>query len=108
MLDKSTYREVLLQRLKLLDARLHAIEAELDAPKSRDWEELAVEREGDEVLEQLGHSGELEIARIRAALGRLRDGSFGLCTSCGEQIAADRLDILPETPVCRACAAQMS
>jgi RNA polymerase-binding transcription factor DksA len=108
MLDKSTYREVLLQRLKLLDARLHAIEAELDAPKSRDWEDLAVEREGDEVLEQLGHSGELEIARIRAALGRLRDGSFGLCTSCGEQIAADRLDILPETPVCRACAAQMS
>lgn len=108
MLDKSTYREVLLQRLKLLDARLHAIEAELDAPKSRDWEELAVEREGDEVLEQLGHSGELEIARIRAALGRLRDGSFGICTACGEQIAADRLDILPETPVCRACAAQMS
>ncbi|KNX41475.1 RNA polymerase-binding transcription factor DksA [Roseovarius tolerans] len=108
MLDKSTYREALLQRLKLLDARLHAIETELDAPKSRDWEELAVEREGDEVLEQLGHSGELEIARIRAALGRLRDGSFGLCTSCGEQIAADRLDILPETPVCRSCAAQMS
>ncbi|HKL56669.1 MAG TPA: TraR/DksA C4-type zinc finger protein [Roseovarius sp.] len=108
MLDTSTYREALLQRLKQLDTRLHAIEAELDAPKSRDWEELAVEREGEEVLEQLGHSGEIEIARIRAALGRLRDGSYGICASCGEQIAADRLDILPETPVCRACAAQMS
>jgi RNA polymerase-binding transcription factor DksA len=108
MLDKSTYREALMQRLKLLDGRLHAIEAELDAPKSRDWEELATEREGDEVLERLGRSGEDEIVRIRAALGRLRDGTYGTCASCGEQISADRLDVLPETPLCRACAAQMS
>ncbi|MGX0877278.1 RNA polymerase-binding transcription factor DksA [Roseovarius sp. MBR-154] len=108
MLDISTYREALMQRLKVLDGRLHAIETELDAPKSRDWEELAVEREGDEVLERLGRSGEDEIVRIRAALGRLRDGTYGICASCGEQISADRLDVLPETPLCRACAAQMS
>ncbi|GAW33733.1 RNA polymerase-binding transcription factor DksA [Roseovarius sp. A-2] len=108
MLDKSTYREALMQRLKMLDGRLHAIETELDAPKSRDWEERAVEREGDEVLERLGRTGEEEVARIRAALGRLRAGTFGICTSCGEQISADRLDVLPETPLCRACAAQTS
>jgi len=108
MPDTSTYRKSLMERLKVLDARLHAIEAELDAPKSRDWEELAVEREGDEVLERLGQSGEAEIAQICAALARLRDGSYGICTSCGEQISADRLDVLPETPVCRLCAAQMA
>lgn len=108
MLDKTKYHAALLQRLGALDTRLHAIEAELDAPRSRDWEELAVEREGDEVLETLGQTGELEIARIRAALARMRQGTYGLCTVCQEPISTDRLDILPETPMCRVCAAQMT
>lgn len=105
MLDTERYREALMQRLHQLDARLHAIEAELDAPKERDWEEAATEREGDEVLERLGLSGEAEIARIRAALERIRRNTYGTCTLCGEQISAARLDVLPETPLCRQCAA---
>lgn len=104
MHDTAPYRAALLRRLRQLDARLHAIEAELDAPRAHDWEEAATEREGDEVLERLGQSGEAEIARIRAALGRLRAGSYGICTGCGERIARERLDILPETPLCRDCA----
>jgi RNA polymerase-binding transcription factor DksA len=106
MLDTARYHATLMQRLGTLDTRLHAIESELDAPRSADWEELAVEREGDEVLESLGQTSELEIARIRAALARLRDGTYGVCTVCGEPISAERLDVLPETPVCRICAAQ--
>ncbi len=105
MLDTAPYRAALMRRLNQLDARLHAIEAELDAPRAHDWEEAATEREGDEVLERLGQSGEAEIARIRAALGRIREGSYGVCTACGERIARERLDILPETPLCRDCAA---
>jgi len=105
MPDTERYREALMRRLRLLDTRLHAIEDELDTPRARDWEEAATEREGDEVLERLGESGEAEIARIRAALDRIRKGSFGHCARCGEQISAERLDVLPETPFCRHCAA---
>jgi len=108
MLDTAKYHATLMHRLGTLDARLHAIEAELDAPRSNDWEELAVERESDEVLESLGHSGEMEIARIRAALDRIRAGTYGICTVCGEQISTDRLDVLPETPMCKVCAANVS
>ncbi|WP_297769767.1 TraR/DksA C4-type zinc finger protein [uncultured Roseovarius sp.] len=108
MLEERNYRAVLMRRLGELDKRLHAIEDELDAPKSKDWDEAAIEGEGDEVLELLGQHGQEEVARIRAALERIRQGSFGLCSVCGEQISADRLDILPETPVCRSCAARMS
>lgn len=108
MLDTARYHAALMQRLGALDTRLHAIEAELDTPRSSDWDELAVEREGDEVLESLGHSGEIEIARIRAALARLRDGTYGICTVCGEAISTERLDVLPETPMCRVCAANAS
>ena len=107
MLDTVTYRAVLMRRLRQLDTRLHAIEAELDAPRASDWEEAATEREGDEVLEQLGQSSEAEIARIRAALDRIRKGSFGICADCGEQISAERLDVVPETPLCLNCAAQV-
>ena len=105
MLDTAIYRAALMRRLRQLDTRLHAIEAELDAPRPDDWEEAATEREGDEVLERLGQSGEAEIARIRAALQRMRDGTYGECVRCGEEIAEARLETLPDTPLCRTCAA---
>ncbi|SEO15722.1 RNA polymerase-binding transcription factor DksA [Salinihabitans flavidus] len=101
-------REVLLKRLSELDTRLHRIEAELDEPHSKDWEEQAVEREDEEVLEQLGQSGQAEIARIRAALQRIRDGKYGICTRCGSEISQARLDVLPATPICKTCAAELS
>jgi hypothetical protein len=43
----------------------------LDSHQSTNWEELAVEREDDEVLEKQGQSGEAEMVRDRAALDRL-------------------------------------
>ena len=97
-------RKALLARLKELDARLHDIESELDTHQSKDWEELAAEREDDEVLEGLGRSGQEEIVGIRAALKRIRDGEYGACMKSGEEISAARLDVLPETPFCKTCA----
>ena len=98
-------RKALLEgRLVELGARLEAIEDMLDAPHNSDWEELATEREGDEVLEATGNAGKVEIASIRAALGRIADGSFGRCRRCGGTIAEARLDALPSTPLCRSCA----
>ena len=105
MRDTAAYRKALLDRLGELDSRLHRIEQELDAPHSKDWEEAAVEREGDEVLERLGARGEAEIARIRAALQRIREGTYGTCARCGEEISEARLATLPDTPLCRHCAA---
>jgi RNA polymerase-binding transcription factor DksA len=105
MTDVTTRKKALLKRLSELDERLHLIEEELDAPNSKDWEEMAVEREGDEVLEQLGQSGQDEILRIRAALKRIRDGEYGICVRCGDDISAERLDVLPDAPLCKNCAA---
>jgi RNA polymerase-binding transcription factor DksA len=105
MKDLAHYKAALLKRLSELDSRLHAIEAELDTPHSKDWEESAVEREGDEVLESLGQAGQAEIRGILAALQRLRDEEYGFCAKCGEEISAERLNVLPATPLCRKCAA---
>ncbi len=41
---------------------------------------------------------------IEAAEQRLDDGQYGYCTTCGFEIAVDRLDALPATPTCVNCA----
>jgi len=94
----------LLKRLGELGARLEAIEEELDSHQNRDWEDLATEREGDEVLEATGLAGLSEITQIRAALKRIEAGTYGVCGRCGAPIAEARLDALPWTPLCRSCA----
>ena len=105
MQDVEQYKAQLLKRLSELDNRLHEIEADLEAPHSKDWDEAAVEREGEEVQEALGQSGQAEIRSIRAALQRIRDDEYGICVKCGDMIAKARLDALPATPLCRNCAA---
>lgn len=106
MVDVAKYRLMLEARMKELDVRLHDIEEELDSHQSKDWEELAVEREEDEVLEGLGTSGQAEIIKIRAAFARMDEGEFGYCVDCGSEVSAERLDVLPHTPFCKDCAAK--
>jgi len=91
-------------RLAALQARMAEIDAELESHDARDWEELAVEREGDEVLEGMGVSAQQEVRAIEAALTRIAEGEYGFCTKCGSAIEGARLDVLPYTPFCRSCA----
>ena len=97
-------RKALEARLVELGERLETIEEELDSHHDPDWEELAVQREGDEVLEATGRAGMAEIPLIRSALKRIADGTYGECVRCGAEIAEARLDALPWTPFCRECA----
>lgn len=104
MTPLSTRTKQLQIRLDDLRGRLTGIESALDQPHSADWDEMAVEREGDEVLETMGVSGQHEIRMINAALGRIAEGSYGFCAKCGQAIGDERLDTLPYTPFCRVCA----
>ena len=45
-----------------------------------------------------------ELRRVEAALARLREGSYGFCQICGDEIGADWLDQRPATPFCKSCA----
>lgn len=45
-----------------------------------------------------------DIARIDSALKRIEEGEFGWCLTCGEEIAAKRLEIDPMATQCVACA----
>ena len=59
MIAFETRKSQLEARLAALKARLQGLDAELDSHNAQDWEELATEREGDEVLEDLGQAGVL-------------------------------------------------
>ena len=89
-----------------LQARLGRIESELEEPLSEDFAEQAVEREDDEVLEDLGAAGQQEIRAIDAALGRIEDGTYGTCERCGRPISAGRLEARPTARTCIDCAAR--
>ncbi|MFH1060985.1 MAG: RNA polymerase-binding protein DksA [Pseudomonadota bacterium] len=43
------------------------------------------------------------IGKIEEALGRIEEGSFGICESCGEDISDERLTARPVTTLCFDC-----
>lgn len=104
MTEISDRKATLIARQTELNTRLHGIDDELESHNSRDWEDLAQEREEDEVLEGIGLSGLEELRAITAALERMDDGDYGICVACGADIWPERLDVLPYTPLCRTCA----
>lgn len=43
------------------------------------------------------------LPKIEAALERIKDGTFGLCEGCGEEIGLKRLEARPVTSLCIDC-----
>jgi DnaK suppressor protein len=44
-----------------------------------------------------------ELQGIEAALGRVREGSYGTCVACGDEIGRARLKAYPAAERCRPC-----
>lgn len=92
---------------------LAALRQQLDAERVTvlaDLDGMPLDR-GDTVLEDivaddaLRSGAERHLGEIDAALARLEDGSYGMCTRCHEPIAVARLEALPSNPLCLNCAA---
>jgi DnaK suppressor protein len=47
------------------------------------------------------------IKKIKTAIGKIEDGTFGTCESCGEEIAKARLMARPVTAYCIQCKTRM-
>ncbi|MDQ3874875.1 MAG: TraR/DksA family transcriptional regulator [Actinomycetota bacterium] len=61
---------------------------------------VTFDRELDYTLEE---NSEHVLAEIDAALGRIEDGTFGACRSCGRPIAPERLEAIPWATQCIDC-----
>jgi len=96
-------RGLLAERCRLA-AQMDRIEADFVGPMDDDLAEQAIEREDDEALDAEEGMAAARLRAIDAALARLRAGTYGICTRCGEAIAPARLTAMPEAPTCIACA----
>jgi RNA polymerase-binding transcription factor DksA len=47
------------------------------------------------------------LADIDAALLRLDEGTYGICTMCGTEISMGRLQVRPQSPLCITCASKI-
>jgi DnaK suppressor protein len=103
-------------RTRLLDARRQVVGA-IDNIHAENPGSLGDET--DETTYQDNHLGDVATAtfdremastlednsthvlnEIDAALGRIDDGTFGTCSSCGEAIGMERLEALPWATLC--------
>jgi DnaK suppressor protein len=92
---------------------LEAKQAEL-SHMIRNRDSIAIEKCADALDEVQYPTGrELAIRRldrdsnplrnVRAALGRIEEGSFGVCLNCEEDISPRRLAVVPSTVFCIVC-----
>ena len=45
-----------------------------------------------------------QLAAVEAAIGRLDDGSYGVCERCGTRIPEERMEVVPWAATCVVCA----
>lgn len=46
----------------------------------------------------------LRLKEIDESLGKIEDGTYGLCDICGKKIKEERLELIPEAKICLECA----
>jgi RNA polymerase-binding transcription factor DksA len=82
-------RQFRMEQLRELDAASHA--AHLTDPSL------------NEVSAALRIAARRALAEVDAALGRMAFGEYGICQSCGGDIAFARLEIVPMAALCMSC-----
>jgi RNA polymerase-binding protein DksA len=91
-------------RIIELQQRVSAIHRDFADGRDTDWAEQAGERENEEVLNALESEAKIEIQHLSNAITRMENGSYGICQSCGNEIAAPRLKVQPAATHCIQCA----
>lgn len=105
MSEFSDVYDSLVERSRELQKKLNRINESQRKTHSR-GEDQAIERENDEVVDTLGENIREELKLIDNAIGKIEDGSYGICSNCGEKIAKERLQALPYTGLCIDCASE--
>ena len=88
--------------LSELDSELRA-GREANKDEGMDTYDLASEERDREINFILSDRERVKIKQIDDALDRLDQGTYGVCESCGLEIAEERLQAMPFTRLCRDC-----
>ena len=94
-------REELLVQAANLEA--DAADESWKEPRSDDDAETGTATFERERTMSLARNARQTIIQIERALDRIEAGSYGLCINCGEPIAVERLEALPQAVDCLDC-----
>ena len=78
-------------------------ERESNKDEGMDSYDLASEERDREINFILSDRERVKLKQIDDALERLDDGAYGVCESCGLEIAEERLEAMPFSRLCRDC-----
>ena len=105
--DREEIRQYLEERRVHLIDRNDRVDNDLShrtQPLSADSGERAAQLENDEALQEIRIVTTREIQAIDAALKRLSLDLHDICSICGDEISAPRLQALPHAVTCAHCA----
>jgi len=103
-IDLNHYREILeKKRDELLAAAPARTPAKEPGSKSGDWIDQSSEESDVHVRLALKQTDAKLLRAIEEAIHRLDAGTYGICTDCENEIAANRLEAVPWTRVCIEC-----
>lgn len=97
-------RKALVAKRDELNVRLANIKQNLTGGRSADSQEQAQELENAEVVDALGNEARIELNRIAKALDQIKNGTYGSCVDCGDDIPIARLNAYPFADRCIRCA----
>ena len=96
-------KKLLADKEDLLD-RFNRIKISKRKEHSTDSSDRAIERENDEVVDELGEKIIQELEQIDNAIYRIQKNIYNICTVCHKKIPKERLEALPYTNKCIECA----
>lgn len=114
-METKKYREALEAEKARLEAELSTV-ARRNPQNPQDWDPIpeahddarSDENTNADALEELVNDEaiarqlETQLAEVEAALGRIEDGTYGVCSVAGEAIEEDRLAANPAASTCKA------
>ena len=116
VIDTDRFRDVLLQERQRVKAAIDNLHEENpgsigdetgeDAVYDNHLADTATVTYDRELGYTLEENSEHVLAEIEAALKRIDDGTYGVCTNCGEPIAVERLEARPWATLCIDCKRQ--
>jgi len=92
------------QELLTRAAKVRADITRSSGPLEKDFAEQVVQMENDAVLAGISEATAAELAQINRALAQLDQGTYGICSQCGQPIGPRRLEVLPYSDRCITCA----
>jgi DnaK suppressor protein len=95
--------EIRQQELRRMVTRTEQDGRSVDEGSAQDVADKAANSYNKEFLFHQSNNDRQLLQMVDAALSRMREGSFGECISCGEEINAKRLEAVPWTRHCIEC-----